>query len=152
MTANRKTIAALRPLLLLTLPCLLVACSSPAFTLRLRVDVSTLDRGTAFDEGIYSGSELESLKYKAGSQLKPAKNAKVLITLDFGGQELRLVQDKTDTHKAIVIDARSSSFQALTAVKMTVLVPGVGKTDRWYQIKKEDTDLSIHAVVKEKTP
>jgi hypothetical protein len=127
------------------------ACSSAPINLRIKADVAVVGAGSAVDEGVYSGSELESLRAKNGSDLEKPRESKVLVTLDFNGQRLNMTRSKARADKFVLLDLRSESFTKLKAVKITVLVPGVGRVSRWYQAQGDDTDLNILAVIRDKS-
>ncbi|MDF1662559.1 MAG: hypothetical protein P1V97_12360 [Planctomycetota bacterium] len=121
--------------------------------MRIKTDVSLIGSKSKVIEGVYSGTEKKTLKSESGSDLVDAKKVKVIYTLDFSGDEVQIVRDRERSIEDLSLEVRSKSFKALKAVNVTVLVPGVGKIDRWYKAtdKSGDFDLSVLAVLRDKS-
>lgn len=143
----------IRPLIFACLATFLVGCGVGPLNLRIKTEVSLIGSKSKVIEGVYSGTEKKTLKAESGSTLTSAKKVKVIYTLDFSGDELRIVRDRERSIEDLSLEVRSNGFKTLKAVNVTVLVPGVGKVDRWYKATDQsgDFDLSVLAVLKDKS-
>lgn len=135
------------------LAALLTGCGGGPLNLRIKTDVSVIGSDTKLSDGVYSGTEKKTVENEGGSSLIKAKKVKVIYTLDFSGDELIVIRDRERALEDLSLKLRSNSFQGLKAVNITVLVPGVGKVDRWYKATDPsgDFDLSVLAVLRDKS-
>lgn len=128
---------------------LLFSGCGQALSVRVSADVAVLEQRSLVPAGVYSGDEAKTLRAEQGRSFRGARSAKVLINLDFSGSELRTVLTKDERQEPVNFELKSNDFQALSGLKITVVVPGEGTVSRWYPAPNSgELDLELLALLK----
>lgn len=119
----------------------------------LRGEVMIAENRAALGTGVYSGLELMQRRLDGGRDLRHAGEAKVFVDVETAGQTLRFSIDKGKSSENFRFAFVGEGLGALRGIKLAVMVPGLGRTERYYQRPTgpaETLDLDFLAVVKER--